>query len=332
MKHRTGRGFTLVELLVVIAIIGILVALLLPAVQAAREASRRSSCSNNSKQLGIGLHNYHDTYKIFPPAGMMRVTPANGFQFPTNDSSLSGKGLNWAAMLLPFIEQAPLYSKIDFTNDFAHANNLIIWGTNLSVMRCPSDGNNLITFTGPNGNWARGNYAANLGSQLGNNVNGMGNTNSHMMYRNIVGAQRGFFGWQQSGGLMSATDGTSNTVMLWEVRSGPVDSDARGTWALPRVGGSMVGGWDYVGDCNGIDDQTTWGDDVLNCLTGTASQAARMPCWNGGDGQFAARSSHPGGCHALLGDASTRFVAKAITANTLRAINSASGGEATDDF
>src|SRR4026209_1869818 len=114
MRQRTGRGFTLVELLVVIAIIGILVALLLPAVQAAREAARRSQCSNNSKQLGIGFHNYHDTYKILPPAGMLRV--ANPANFPTC-AGQTGLGLPWTAHLFPFIEQGALYNQINFGVD-----------------------------------------------------------------------------------------------------------------------------------------------------------------------------------------------------------------------
>lgn len=93
-------GFTLVELLVVIAIIGILIALLLPAVQAAREAARRSQCSNNLKQIGLGLHNYHDSYNSFPYAWMAELTPIPNVQ-------------TWATRILPYIEQMPLYQKYD---------------------------------------------------------------------------------------------------------------------------------------------------------------------------------------------------------------------------
>ena len=94
---RSKRGFTLVELLVVIAIIGILIALLLPAVQAAREAARRSQCSNNLKQIGIGMHNFHDTYKAFPV----------GQADDDNDS------FGWGVYILPFIEQKPLWDAIN---------------------------------------------------------------------------------------------------------------------------------------------------------------------------------------------------------------------------
>ena len=111
------RGFTLVELLVVIAIIGILVALLLPAVQAAREAARRMQCTNNHKQLGLAVHNYHDTYKSLPAR-------AGGTQGPTN---LDNQGwLSAWIVLLPFYEQAPMYEQITAGDA---ANGISPWGT-----------------------------------------------------------------------------------------------------------------------------------------------------------------------------------------------------------
>src|SRR5687768_7712246 len=127
---RLNRGFTLVELLVVIAIIGVLVALLLPAVQAAREAARRSSCSNNLKQIGLGLQNYHDTYLKFPMAGFL-TRPGTT---PTDPGAYHH---TWITGILPFMEQKPLYDTINM--------NLIAWGqpvvaTPLKILRCPSDG------------------------------------------------------------------------------------------------------------------------------------------------------------------------------------------------
>ncbi|MCY2989463.1 MAG: DUF1559 domain-containing protein [Planctomycetota bacterium] len=122
-----GRGFTLVELLVVIAIIGILVALLLPAIQAAREAARRTSCNNNLKQLGIALANYHDTYKKFPPVAV--------FGKPVG-SPQPAYHHTWCLMILPFMEQQPLYDSVDL--------RLRIWdqairGTVVPAFLCPSD-------------------------------------------------------------------------------------------------------------------------------------------------------------------------------------------------
>jgi prepilin-type N-terminal cleavage/methylation domain-containing protein/prepilin-type processing-associated H-X9-DG protein len=140
MRDRSRSAFTLVELLVVIAIIGVLVALLLPAVQAAREAARRMSCQNNMKQIGLGLHNYHDTHNRFPKIiwGNPDITMAmNGgnLPFPYHHT--------WLTALLPYLEQAPLFQSIDFRfsawqQQFAPINSPII-GTKLSVLNCPSD-------------------------------------------------------------------------------------------------------------------------------------------------------------------------------------------------
>ena len=108
MRRQRQTGFTLVELLVVIAIIGILVALLLPAIQAAREAANRAQCSNNLKQLGLGLHNYHDTYNVFPPAGVSYGWCHEGRPGYAKVLNVSG----WV-MVLPFLEQQSLYEQYD---------------------------------------------------------------------------------------------------------------------------------------------------------------------------------------------------------------------------
>src|SRR5688572_25384501 len=122
MQKRNRSAFTLVELLVVIAIIGVLVALLLPAVQAAREAARRMQCSNNLKQLALALHNYEGTYKTFPPAG------------------IDSNQMSWVVMLLPFIEQQPLFGNFNFTQGSWNAFNRIavVQGVKIQGLRCPS--------------------------------------------------------------------------------------------------------------------------------------------------------------------------------------------------
>jgi prepilin-type N-terminal cleavage/methylation domain-containing protein len=123
------RGFTLIELLVVIAIIAVLIALLLPAVQNAREAARRISCKSNLKQLGIALHSYHETHRAFPPGYIA------GGPDPTDHSNYFG----WASMLLPYVDQQTLYSKLDFNVDIDEGVNAGLVRTTLAIFRCPTD-------------------------------------------------------------------------------------------------------------------------------------------------------------------------------------------------
>ncbi|WP_460168042.1 DUF1559 family PulG-like putative transporter [Thermostilla marina] len=128
VRPASARGFTLVELLVVMAIIGILISLLLPAVQMAREAARRASCLNNLRQMGVGLHNYHDTLGTFPPGGIEPRT----FMQP------DGRQFAWSMLLLPFIEQENLYRKIDTGKPFDADENAEAAAVVLDVYVCPS--------------------------------------------------------------------------------------------------------------------------------------------------------------------------------------------------
>jgi hypothetical protein len=267
------------------------------------------------------------------------VRAANPTDYPTGGGQ-TGMGLPWTAHLFPFIEQGPLYNAINFTIDWQASGNAGIWGTNLAVMKCPSDGSNTLKYTNSSGDWARGNYGANLGICMS-----VGGSNGPaVLYKNQNGAHRGPLGFQMSGSLASITDGTSNTVLLWELRSGPVSGDPRGTWGLGRVGTNCVSGCDNWGDCFGINEGNhDNGDDVQNCVN---QPSMGLGCWGTGDGQGGPKSVHPGGVHALLGDASTRFVSQTINMGSngnanrdangvfapLRAIGSASGGESVGDF
>jgi prepilin-type N-terminal cleavage/methylation domain-containing protein len=133
--HRRRRAFTLIELLVVIAVIAVLMALLLPAVQQAREAARRTQCKNSLKQIGMALHNYHDTFKMFPPGYVDR----NGNPNVTPDMD-QGPGWSWAAFLLPSLDQANVYNQINFNLGVGLGSNAQISQQSLSVFQCPSDG------------------------------------------------------------------------------------------------------------------------------------------------------------------------------------------------
>jgi len=123
-----SSGFTLIELLVSISVLGILVALLLPAVQMARESARRTVCKNQLRQMGIALHNYHDTHLSFPSGSYVM-----GPSFPTQS------GWGWGAMILPYIDQGPLYQQLDFKLGTAVGSNLPIIGRSLPIWRCPTD-------------------------------------------------------------------------------------------------------------------------------------------------------------------------------------------------
>ena len=212
MKIRTRvrqRGFTLVELLVVIAIIGILVALLLPAVQAAREAARRISCTNNMKQLALALHNYHDSFKTFPPAAVWG-TPVVGQTYE------AAYHHTWLVMVLPYIEQQTLYDRID--------KPLPIWGQfavgqQVPLLRCPSDGDfkrpnethgiAITNYSGSEGYhwWPTATVDSNWWRGAGYNV------------PDPAMDMSGLFTVTRTNNFANMSDGTSNTVVLAETNS-----------------------------------------------------------------------------------------------------------------
>jgi prepilin-type N-terminal cleavage/methylation domain-containing protein len=320
---RRARGFTLIELLVVIAIIAILIALLVPAVQKVREAAARTQCTNNLKQIGLGMHGYHDTYKKLPPAVFIR--PGIGW----NDENNCGP--NWAVMILPFIEQAPLYNQV--TQNITNYNNFVS-GSNDQTWRnirvapvpiylCPSEDKNGTAMSAiSGGNWARGNYAINsFGPSGGAGVQGSANTFTPAGGSGSY-VSKGVAWMNDAYKIQTIPDGSSNTIMVNHIRVGIDGNDRRGTWALGMIGASITTGCPH-GDCYGPNDSGGNADDVVGCTNFPQQQ---MGCWNGGYGQSNARSAHTGITIAAFGDGSVRTIQNSINTNTWFFVQSALDG------
>jgi prepilin-type N-terminal cleavage/methylation domain-containing protein len=314
MHTRSSRvAFTLVELLVVIAIIGVLVALLLPAVQSAREAARRAQCLNHLKQLGLAIHNYEGTHKILPPA----------IQFWNGDDATTSDNLraNWIIMILPFMEQQPLYEAFDFSVPISHSStppsrNQIARGTKVANLLCPTDHHNRKKFAGTTagegGNWQRGNYAANGHSDFTYDYGANQGWNNMM--------RRGVMGTNVSSRFGELTDGLSNVLLIGEVRSGIIDIDRRGTWALGTAGACALYKHGCGGDANGPNAANDSSDDIEGCNTMMAMpgmtamlKREKMTCWQPCNSmQATIRSLHPGGTCVVLCDGSVHFISQSI--------------------
>jgi prepilin-type N-terminal cleavage/methylation domain-containing protein/prepilin-type processing-associated H-X9-DG protein len=236
MKRSSRTGFTLIELLVVIAIIAILIGLLLPAVQKVREAAARAQCVNNLHQIGVALHDYHDSNNRLPPGYVDGNTDPNST--PDNDV---GPGWGWAAYMLPYIEQDNVYRQINFSAPVGAGVNAQISVQPLKVFQCPSDPYQQdfpvydSTFTAPIATVAHSNYVGNNGwvecfNGAGGNPGSAGNDG---LAGGAGAAGVGVF-WRNSRvRLTDITDGTSNTIMVGE-RSG---NHAPSTWTGAVPGG-----------------------------------------------------------------------------------------------
>ena len=271
------RGFTLVELLVVIAIIGVLVALLLPAVQAAREAARRMQCSNNLKQLGLAVHNYHDTFLVFPPQ-MLNVSTSNDRRW------------GWGAVTLPYVEQKNLYDdlKPDGGQQIPVATSSPLLQARVKVHLCPSDGSGTHT------------------NQFHPSVNASNNSanwyskSNYVCNQQIMRYRAGFAG--PCFRMADVTDGTTNTLLIGERRLNvpkPYRYPGSIVWGTAQGTGDSANTFHVSYPINTPSDNNDYDAD--------GNDTVRK--------RFAISSGHPNGAMFAMTDGSVRFVSQTIPLN-----------------
>lgn len=320
---RRRRGFTLVELLVVIAIIGILVALLLPAVQTARESARRMECGNNLKQMGVAVHNYHDTFGSFPPGTICE-----------GESRASQKTLiNWAIAILPYLEEQPLYDLYDqlaYNQDPGLNNgNQIVRETRVTTYLCPSEpqsGVLGVPGTGPGGNVNRGgaglqyrtaSYKCVAGAVRGNvPLRGQGWCDMYFASWPLPENRRGVMhmvgvnGWSCET-MASVVDGTSTTLMIGE-KSTLTGRKWTSYWAYPYI---------YYTMGHSIEHPLSISNDMDECFAlGRAAGVWVAPCarsWG---------SFHPGVIQFAVADGSVRAISKNVDLTVLCDVSTIHGG------
>ncbi len=335
-------GFTLIELLVVIAIIAVLIALLLPAVQAAREAARRIQCTNNLKQLGLGLHNYESTNGVLPP---QEVLTGVGTLSPTWKTM-------WgvSARISPFLEQGPMYNAINFTLKASDPSNATVVATTLSVLICPSEVNPQPYMS--------------TGSTGTTSVYGVTNygwcAGDWYVYGGVGGVpNRSAFAVNLSRRFAAVTDGLSQTLAAAEVKanqpeyrscfpdgSGGTLPGLNNPYAVPDPAHSARYVFAAAAQCSyKVQAHTEWAngnsdDDGFTTalppntkvLAGPQGQDVDLHTINESDGgptyaAVTARSDHPGGVTALFLDGGVHFVKSTVNGLTWRALGTIAGGE-----
>lgn len=291
--RKRKKGFTLIELLVVIAIIAVLIALLLPAVQQAREAARRSQCKNNLKQIGLALHNYHDTSKMFPS---LEIQDA-GFMSAANNN-WGGYAGNWLTLILPYVDQAPMYNSINFGASWSAGNNPVAFKQKYNVFVCPSN-------PVQDQLWSTNSHIVHYFAMSGGTNNPAGGLERISWANggtNGTEIWKGMFYHSSSVSMAAITDGTSNTVAIAEALGYQPSS-------LQAI--------TSVADGRGM---------MFSAVTSSQYQINTINRW------FSASSFHVGGCHVLMADGAVRFISQNINAPTWQYLGGVSDANIIGDF
>jgi len=341
MRHR--RGFTLIELLVVIAIIGVLIALLLPAVQAAREAARRSQCVNNLKQIGLALHNYESANGSLPPGG-----EAFSNEYPSLGWATGPQNFSMKVRILPFMEQQNAFNTVNFavTAIWGNGNvscvdgfyiNSTIRGTKIASYVCPSDAND------------PGTGDPQLPAQSYHNNGGLNRYNNNWYFNGITYFQGHDGPRNKTVTFASITDGLSNTAAFSEVVKGKGQDPANNaavdglnmTYQIPNGVTAIAQNdsdadyklallcqstnsrcWDFKGEVWTLHDGCRGGSYSHTCPPN------RKACHQSGDESLICASSyHPGGANVLMMDGSVKFAKSGIAIRTWHAIGTINRGE-----
>jgi prepilin-type N-terminal cleavage/methylation domain-containing protein/prepilin-type processing-associated H-X9-DG protein len=310
-KTRDRQAFTLIELLVVIAIIGVLVSLLLPAVQKVREAANRASCQNNLKQIGLALHNFHDTYKYLP--GNIRPSATNTVR------------VRWVTFLLPFFEQGNVYQAYHFDKNWSDPLNLPLTSLPLKIFQCPSspdpDRLDYLPENPMDGIVATGDYS------------GIYGVDPELVTLGLVNeAGEGMISKTKKIRFADVVDGLSNTLHVTESAGKPAlwqgrqqvgtPPDVRvngGAWSrpeseIPLLRGSSADGTVFPGPV------------AINATNGQQQTVYPDPYY-GVDGTGAVYGFHPGGVNTLFVDGSVHFINQNLDIRTFAALVTRAGGE-----
>jgi prepilin-type N-terminal cleavage/methylation domain-containing protein len=328
------RAFTLIELLVVIAIIGILIALLMPAIQKVRATSARMSCENNLKQIGVALHNYHDTQGSLPPGYI--DGNKNPFSTPDNDV---GPGWGWAAFVLPYLEQGSVFDRIDFTQTVGMGVNARISQLPLKIFRCPSDFPLDVfpvydsTFTTPIATLVHSNYVGCSGwPECFNGAGGnfQGGTGDDGLAGPLGQGARGVLYRNSRIHFSDIADGLANTIFVGERSSD--HSPATWTGAVPggRCPAWMAGQSPDSPPPGLAYDNADFGEAfVLGHANQTHLPSADFPIFDP-DTFYSLHT--PRGCNFVFGDGSVHFLTPTIDPLVYQALSTMAGGEVSNTW